>query len=139
MDHGSCKHRIHRRHSCRLRAFPSFGMTSSVIPHFLAPYSSWASRHPVLPRPSTSTRAISSRKSTPSFVRSVVFRSSCGTHGRMRIVRSFHPQKHGPEHQQCQKEKHKTAFVVEPASQEAWVNVNAEQCQRYNAYSILDD
>ena len=50
----------------------------------------------------------------------------------------FKQNEHGEEQKQRQKEKHKTPVAMKAARQEAWIDIEAKQRQRYDSNSILD-
>jgi hypothetical protein len=54
------------------------------------------------------------------------------------FFRPFKQNEHGEEQKQRQKEKHKTPVAMEAARQEAWIDIEAKQRQRYDSNSILD-
>ena len=54
------------------------------------------------------------------------------------FLRPFKRQENGEEQKQRQKEKHKTPVAMKASRQEAWIDVEAKQRQRYDSNSILD-
>jgi len=50
----------------------------------------------------------------------------------------FKQNEHREEQEQRQKEKHKTPVAMKTARQEAWIDIEAKQRQRYDSNSILD-
>src|SRR5579862_7938962 len=50
----------------------------------------------------------------------------------------FKQNEHREKQEQRQKEKHKTPVAMKTARQEAWIDIEAKQRQRYDSNSILD-